>query len=115
MDNSFSEIKLFQVKPDKTGQFEAMIERMSADQAKWEGCISIKYIKRFYTIDGIELGDPPRELAKIVKCVKYYSFWEFDAKENYEKAIKRFFDRYGKDLQKLLIAPFDISLGYTLQ
>ena len=69
---------------------------------------------RFYTIDGIELGDPPRELAQVVKCVKYYSFWEFDSKENYGKAIKRFFDRYGKDLQKLLIAPFDISLGYTL-
>ena len=74
MKNSFSEIKLFQVRPDKTGQFEAMVERMSADQAKWEGCFSIKYLKRFYTIDGIELGDPPRELAKVVKCVKYYSF-----------------------------------------
>ena len=114
MKNSFSEIKLFQVKPDKAGRFEAMIEGMAADQAKWEGCISIKYLKRFYTIDGIELGDPPRELVKIVKCVKYYSIWEFDSKENYGKAIKRFFDCYNKDLQKLLIAPFDISLGYTL-
>ena len=115
MTNSFSEIKLFQVKPDKTEQFEAMAERMSADQAKWDGCISIKYLKRFYTIDGIELGSPPRELAKVVKCVKYYSYWEFDSKENYGKAIKQFFDCYMKDLQKLLISPFDISPGYTLQ
>ena len=114
MDKSFAEIKLFQVKPDKTEQFEEMTERMSAAQSKWEGCIPIKYIKRFYTIDGIELGNPPRELTKVVKCVKYYSFWEFDSKENYGKAIKLFFDCYMKDLQKLLISPFDISLGNTL-
>lgn len=114
MTNSFAEIKLFQVKPDKTEQFEAMAERMSAEQARWDGCISIKYLKRFYTIDGIELGTPPRELTKVVKCVKYYSWWEFDTKENYGKAIKQFFDSYMKDLQKLLIFPFDINIGYSL-
>ena len=114
MTKNFAEIKLFQVKPEKTEQFETLIERISAEQAKWEGCVSIRYLKRFYTIDGIELGEPPRELAKVVKCVKYYSYWEFDSKENYGKAIKRFFDCYNKDLQKLLIAPFDINLGYAL-
>ena len=67
MAKSFAEIKLFQVKPEKTEQFEAMVEKMSADQIKWDGCISIKYVKRFYTIDGIELGNPPRELTKVVK------------------------------------------------
>ena len=114
MKDNFAEIKLFQVKPEKTEQFETLTERMSAEQAKWEGCVSIRYLKRFYTIDGIELGNPPRELTKVVKCVKYYSYWEFDSKENYGKAIKRFFDCYNKDLQKLLIAPFDINLGYAL-
>ena len=114
MTNSFTEIKLFQVKPDKTEQFEALAERMSEEQSKWEGCISIRYIKRFYTIDGVELGESPRELTKVVKCVKYYSYWEFDTKENYGKAIKIFFDNYNKELQKLLIAPFDINLGYSV-
>ena len=114
MAKSFVEIKLFQVKPEETEQFEIMAEKMSADQMKWDGCISIKYVKRFYTIDGIELGNPPRELTKVVKCVKYYSYWEFDTKENYGKAIKLFFDLYRKDLQRLLISPFDISLGYSL-
>ena len=114
MEKSFVEMKLFQVKPDKTEQFEAMAERMSADQAKWDGCISIKYFKRFYTIDGTEPGNPPRELTKVVKCVKYYSYWEFDTKENYGLAIQHFFDCYRKDLQKLLISPFDINIGYSL-
>ena len=114
MKKTFIEMKLFQVKPDKLEQFEAKIEDMSAIQLKCEGCISLKYFKRFYTIDGIELGESPRELTKIVKCVKYYSYWEFETKENYGKAIKIFFDNYNKDLQKLLIAPFDINLGYSV-
>ena len=75
MNKTFIEMKLFQVKPYKLEQFEAKIEEMQANQLKCEGCISLKYFKRFYTIDGIELGEPPRELTKIVKCVKYYSYW----------------------------------------
>ena len=114
MDKSFVEIKLFQVKPDKLEQFETIVEEMTKIQKECAGCISIKYFKRFYTIDGIELGEAPRELTKIVKCVKYYSYWEFDTKENYGMAIKLFFENYRKELQRVLIAPFDISLGYSL-
>ncbi len=114
MEKTFIEMKLFQVRPDKLDQFETKIEEMFAAQMKCKGCISLKYFKRFYTIDGIELGEPPRELTRIVKCVKFYSIWEFDSKENYGKAIKSFFENYNKDLQKLMIAPFDINLGYSV-
>lgn len=114
MNRTFVEMKLFQVRPDRLDQFERMIEKISNEQLKCEGCISIKYFKRFYTIDGVELGEPPRELTKIVKCVKYYSYWEFDTKENYGKAIKVFFENYNNELQKLLISPFDVNLGFSL-
>ena len=114
MKKSFVEVKLFQVRPDKLEQFETMVREMSAFQLKCEGCLSIKYFKRSFTIDGIEPGEPPRGLTKIVKCVKYYSYWEFDTKENYGKAIKVFFENYNKELQKLLISPFDVNLGFSL-
>ncbi len=114
MKNNFSEIKLFQVKPDKFNEFEEFILGIIDKQKQQLGCIDIKYIKRFYTIDGVELGDPPRELTKIVKCVKYFSYWEFDNKENYGKAIKWFFENYFKEIQKLLIMPFDINCGYCV-
>jgi len=114
MENTFSEIKLFQVKPDRLSEFEALIIEIAEKQKEYSGCIDIKYMKRFYTIDGVESGNPPRELTKIVKCVKYYSYWEFDTKENYGKAIVRFFDDHGKEIQKLLIVPFDISCGDSL-
>lgn len=114
MMNTFSEIKLFQVKPDKLAEFEALIAAAAEAQHKQPGCIDIKYLKRFFTIDGVEHGDPPRELTKIVKCVKYFSYWEFDSKESYGKAIAWFFDCYWEAMAKLLIMPFDIHCGHTI-
>lgn len=111
--NSFSEVKLFQVKPDKINDFESLISSVTPEQKIQEGCISIKYMKRFYTIQ--ENGQPPRELTKIVKCVKYYAYWEFDTKENYGKANGWFFENYFKDIMKCLIMPFDINCGYTIE
>jgi hypothetical protein len=114
MKNTFSEVKIFQVKPDRLAEFEALITKIAEEQKQQNGCIDIKYFKRFYTIDGVELGDPPRELTKIVKCVKYFSYWEFDTRESYGKATEWLFKNYLKDIQKLLIMPFDINCGYSI-
>jgi len=114
MNNCFSEVKLFQVKPDKTDEFEKLIESVSGEQKQQPGCIDIKYMKRFYTVDGINKGESPRELTKIVKCVKFFSYWEFDSIENYGKAVEWFFENHIKSIQKLLIMPFDINCGYSI-
>lgn len=114
MKDSFSEVKLFQVKPDKQADFEALIAIIAEAQKQQMGCIDVKYVKRFFTIDGVESGKPPRELTKIVKCVKYFSYWEFDNKENYGKATEWFFKNYMSEIQKMLIMPFDINCGYSI-
>ena len=82
MSNSFSQLILFQVKPDRLDAFELLIRTIQAEQETLPGCISVKYMRRFYTFDGVENGKPPRELTRIVKCVKYYSYLEFDTIEN---------------------------------
>ena len=114
MKSDFSEVKLFQVKPDKLDEFETLMSAIAAEQKQRNGCKDTKYLKRFFTIDGVELGEPPRELTKIVKCVKYFSYWEFDNKENYGRAVEWFFSNHLKQIQKLLTAPFDINCGYSL-
>jgi hypothetical protein len=112
MKSSFSEVKIFQVKPDKLTEFEALITSIAEEQRQQIGCIDIKYLKRFFIFD--EIGKPPRELTKIVKCVKYFSYWEFDTMENYKNATDWFFANYVKDIQKLLIMPFDINCGNSI-
>ena len=112
MKGSFSEVKLFQVRPDKLDEFETLIAHVAKEQKQQPGCIDVKYVKRFFLLD--EIGQPPREITKIVKCVKYFSYWEFDSRENYGKAIDWFFANYGKQIMKLLLMPFDINCGYSL-
>lgn len=112
MEKSFSEVKLFQVKPDKLEEFEVLIKKICQWQNEQTGSLSINYVKRFYVFD--KIGDLPRELTKVIKCVKYYSYWKFDNIENYANATTNFFANYNKELTKLLIAPFDINCGETV-
>lgn len=108
--SKFCEVKLFQVKPDKTAEFEALAAQMQAEQAQREGCLHISYMKRFYVLKDME----PCELTRVVKCVKYFSTWEFDSKAHYAAANRWFFDRYNKEAARLLIMPFDINCGHCV-
>jgi hypothetical protein len=110
---SFSEVKLFQVKPDKLDEFEILVKEMLSMQKELVGNMDIKYVKRFYIFD--KIGEMPRPLTKIVKCVKYYSFWQFDTIEHYSEATAWFFSKFEKRLSKLLIMPFDIMCGEGIE
>ncbi len=110
---SFSEVKLFQVKPDKLDEFESLAKEMLALQKELVGNLDIKYMKRFFIFD--KIGEMPRPLTKIVRCVKYYSYWQFDTIENYSAATSWFFDHFEKRLAKLLIMPFDIMCGESIE
>lgn len=112
MGDKFCEVKLFQVRPDRIQEFEDFATRVKVEQESQPGCCKLNYMKRFFVHD--EIGIQPRELTKIVKCVKYYAYWEFDNIEHYTVANKWFFDTYGKEVMKLLIAPFDINCGYEV-
>lgn len=110
----FSEVKLYSVKPDKVAEFEALMRDIQKMQAIRPGCEGISVIKRFYTYDdGVD--KPPRELTRVVKCVKYLATWRFSSKEAYHDATQWFFAEYGKSVMKLLIAPFDIYCGCELE
>ena len=114
VERTFTEMLTFQVKPDKVEAFEELIAQLKQEQVQCEGCVGIRYFKRFYTFDGVELGAPPRALTKVVKCVKYYAYWEFESIEHCGRANGWFFEKYLKPVSRLLIAPFDINSGYSL-
>lgn len=112
MEKRFCEVKIFQVKPDKLEQFEKLIAVVAKEQKQQKGCIDIKYLKRFFVFD--DINEKPRELTRIVKCVKYFSYWDFDSLENYSNATHWLFEKYSKEIFKLLIMPFDINCGYSI-
>ena len=112
----FTEICIYQVNPQKTEDFESLMLEAKTFLEKQDGVLLLRLSKRGYHIDmeQIKEGLPPPELTRIVKCVKYMLYWEFDSKESYGIAQKNLYNSYWKSIEKCLIAPHDKYLGETL-
>jgi hypothetical protein len=112
--NSFVEVCIFQVKPDKVGEFENLVREMEVFQKEFDGTIDIKYMKRTHTLDGTEVlktGEPAKKLERIIKSVKYVFYWELRDCIVHGNATMKLFQRYGKDFNRLLVMPADKLVG----
>ena len=113
---SFTEICIYQVKPQKVEEFETLMGEAKSFMEKQEGLLLLRLIKRGYHIDmeQIKEGLPPLAIKRIVKSAKYMLYWEFDTKESYGAAQKNLYDTYWKPIEKCLIVPHDKYLGESL-
>lgn len=113
---SFTEICIYQVKPQKVDEFETLMIEVKSFLEKQEGLRLLRFIKREYHIDleQIKEGLPPPKITRIVKSVKYILYWEFDTKEDYGIAQKNLYNSYWKSIETCLIVPHDKYLGEEL-
>ncbi|MCI2242116.1 hypothetical protein [Adlercreutzia faecimuris] len=113
---SFSEVCIYQVKPDKVEEFETIMNEAKPFLEERTGLLQLRLMRRGYKIDmeQIREGLPPVELTRIVKCVKYVLFWEFASKEDYGKAQKDLYETFWKPIDKCLIQPHDKYLGEAI-
>lgn len=109
----FTEICIYQVKPQQTEEFEALMLTAKELLEKQEGLRTLRLVRRGYHIDlaQIKEGLPPLKLTRIVKSVKYMLYWEFDTKEQYGMAQKNLYGSYWKAIEKCLVVPHDKYLG----
>lgn len=112
----FTEICVYQVKPQKTEEFETIMLEAKSFLEKQEGLLLLRMNKRGYRIDmeQIKEGLPPLKITRVIKSVKYMLYWEFDTKENYGTAQKNLYETYWKSIEKCLIVPHDKYLGERL-
>ena len=113
---AFSEICIYQVKPQKVEEFEALMAEVKSFLEQREGLLLLRFIKRGYRIDmeQIKEGLPPPAITRVVKSVKYMLYWEFDTKESYGAAQKALYDSYWKPIERCLVVPHDKYLGESL-
>lgn len=112
----FTEICIYQVKPQKAEEFEKLMLEAKSFLEKQDGLLSLRLIKRGYRIDmeQIKEGLPPLKIKRFVKSIKYVLCWEFDTKESYGTAQKNLYESYWKPIEKCLIVPHDKYLGENL-
>ena len=80
----FTEICIYQVKPQKAEEFEALMQEAKQLLEQQEGLLLLRFSRRDHHIDmeQIKEGLPPPKIKRIVKSVKYMLYWEFDTKES---------------------------------
>ncbi|HML67698.1 MAG TPA: hypothetical protein PKA81_04820 [Clostridia bacterium] len=114
---SFSEISIYQVRLDRTNEFETIMKDASEMMKVTEGCQALRLIQRTHYIKDMKTikdGLQPDKLTRVVKCVRYALYWEFDKDENYGKAQKQLYETYWKEIEKCLIVPHDKILGEVI-
>ena len=114
---SFSEISIYQVKPDKADEFETIMQEAGEMMKSIDGCQSLRLVQRTHHIKDMKTirdGLQPDKITRVVKCVRYALYWEFDTDENYGKAQKRLYETYWKPIEKCLVVPHDKILGEVL-
>lgn len=114
---SFSEISIYQVKPDKTNEVEVIMQDAVDMMKLIDGCQYLRLVRRTHYIKDMETirgGLQPDKLTRIVKCVRYALYWEFDTDKNYDKAQKQLYETYWKAIEKCLIVPHDKILGVVI-
>jgi len=114
---SFSEISIYQVNPDKTNEFEAIMGDAVQMMKAMDGCQSLRLIRRTHYIKDMKTikdGLQPDKLTRIVKCVRYALYWEFDIDINYGKAQKQLYETHWKAIEKCLIVPHEKILGEVI-
>lgn len=112
----FTEMCIYQVKPQKTEEFETLMQEAKRFLERQEGLLLLRLAKRGYRIDmeQIKEGLPPLPITRVVKSVKYMLYWEFDTREHYGAAQKNLYDSYWRSIENCLIVPHDKYLGETL-
>ena len=74
MKNTFVEICLYEVKPNKTEEFENLIERVVKHHRNFQGVIEARYIKRTHRptdFKSVKEGKPSIRLTRPPQAVTY--------------------------------------------
>jgi len=117
-EDSFIEVCLYEVKPDKTEEFEDLIRKVLKHHSEYPGVIDVRYMRRTHRpvdFGGAKRGEPAIKLTRKLKVVTYVLYWELDNKITHGKATKSGLEHFFKEFSRCLIKPPKIILGERAQ
>jgi len=117
MNNSFIEICIYEVKPEKADEFETLIKEVAEHHKKIKGVIDAKYIKRTYRqgdFNSVKEGKPAIRLTKKPRTITYVLYWELENEIVHGKATQSGLEKYYKRFTRCLTKMPKIILGDKL-
>lgn len=118
MKNKFIEICTYEVKPDKTEEFESLIKKVAKHHSKFSGTTDVKYMKRTHrqgSFNDVKSGKPAIRLTRQQKSVTYVLYWELNSTQSHGRATKSGLNKYYKEFSRCLIKMPKIILGERVQ
>jgi len=114
----FIEVCLYEVKPDKTSEFEGLIKIVSKHHRDFPGVIDVRYMKRTHRpadFVAVKKGKPAIKLSRKPKSVTYILYWELENEVIHGKATKSGLKNFLNQFKRCLVKPPKIILGERIQ
>lgn len=115
---SFVEICIYEVKPDKTEEFEALLNEVAKHHRDFPGVIDVRYIKRTHRqsdFNAVKEGEPAIKLTRVQKSVTYALYWELENENVHGQATKSGLEEYYKRFTHCLTTMPKIILGERIE
>ena len=110
----FVEVCIYEVRPDRTEEFEGLVKDVSRHHRDFSGVKDVRYMKRTHRQDSftsVKRGEPPIKLTRKPKSVTYVLYWELNNEIIHGKATKSGLELFYKKFTRCLIKPPKIILG----
>lgn len=111
---NFVEICIYEVKPDKTDEFEQLIAQVAKHHRAQPGVVDVKYMKRTHRqgdFKSIRKGMPAIRLVRIGKSVTYTLYWELKNEVSHGKATESGLNLFYKQFRRFLVSAPKMILG----
>ena len=116
-NRKFVEVCLYEVKPEKTEEFEDLIKKVFKHHKSFSGVIDVRYIKRTHrpvSFAGAKKAEPAIRLTRKPQSVTYVLYWELKDEIAHAKATKSGLEKFFKEFQRCLVKPPRIILGESI-
>ncbi len=116
--NSFVEVCIYEVKPNKVEEFEQLLKRVVNHHRSFPGVKEARYMKRTHRQAGfpaVKKGEPPIKLTRAPKSFTYVLYWELDNEITHGKATKSGLEHFYKEFARCLVTGPKIILGERIQ
>lgn len=115
---NFVEVCIYEVKPDKTEEFEDLIKKVIKHHGEYPGVIDVKYMKRTHrpcSFGDAKKGKPAIKLTRKPKSYTYVLYWELDNEIAHGKATKSGLENFFKEFNRCLVTVPKMILGKRIQ
>lgn len=111
---NFLEVCIYEVKPDKTEEFEELTKKVIKHHSEYPGVIDVKYMKRTHrpcSFGDAKRGKPAIKLTRKPKSYTYVLYWELDNEITHGKATQSGLKNFFREFNRCLVTVPKMILG----